>query len=199
MTKTIIFEPDKVICETEKLDKSGKTVTQEKTIITAGIARATELVTMNEAGSARPKREIELVFQRENGEYHTARMDISELTDSTKFMNAINHLDIVVSATRDELGLFRRSLLKYRCFSSCTQQWCSGILEQGGHLVYVDRNGFVAADDKNWNPGMVSDIRAPYRDLTGIFDVSEESVKEAIARLHTYGPLDRCAAIIGFA
>ena len=28
MPKNIIFEKDKVICETEKLDKSGKTVTQ---------------------------------------------------------------------------------------------------------------------------------------------------------------------------
>jgi hypothetical protein len=40
MTKKIIFEKDRVICETEKLDKSGKTVTQSKTMITAGIAKS---------------------------------------------------------------------------------------------------------------------------------------------------------------
>ena len=76
MPKNIIFEKDKVICETEKLDKSGKTVTQSKTMITAGIAKATELVMLNKDGSACPKREIELVFQRENGEYQIGRAHV---------------------------------------------------------------------------------------------------------------------------
>ena len=199
MPKNIIFEKDKVICETEKLDKSGKTVTQSKTMITAGIAKATELVMLNKDGSACPKREIELVFQRENGEYHTARMDISELIDSRKFMNAINHLDIVVFATREEMGLLKRALIQYSKFSSCTQQWRSGIFEENGRLIYVDRNGFVAADDKQWNKSMVAAPRSPYRDLTGVSDVTEETIEEAVAKLHEYGPLNRCAAVIGFA
>ena len=62
MPKNIIFEKDKVICETEKLDKSGKTVTQSKTMITAGIAKATELVMLNKDGSACPNGKLSWYF-----------------------------------------------------------------------------------------------------------------------------------------
>ena len=42
-------------------------------------------------------------------------------------------------------------------------------------------------------------MRARLRSPISSRDVTEETIEEAVAKLHEYGPLNRCAAVIGFA